>query len=503
MTLERRALWAGILWALAALPAAAACSGSGVTFSCPAGSTSGDVASTLNAASDGAIITFAGGVYNWNNYVSFSNSKGATLICQTEGACVVNVTGTVLGMNDNLSGTNTKLYRISGFEFRNPTGFVIWFYGWGVLTQVRVDHNKFTVSGNEPSLIFFGENTTVANFYGSVDHNTVVSSGSVALLQYIGGANPTPPPSHFGTGNNLFVEDNTMTIANITNSGLGCMDSWGGAAIVWRYNTTTNCLVTAHGAQHAGGPQNIEFYGNTTRITQAGQFDTCYRCFHHQGSGEFIAFNNVFSAPAGKNGSAMEMIHYRSSAELAGSDMCNGTNPKDGNRAPTATYQGYPCYHQPGRDFARNLKPMYVWNNYWADTRGKVDLAAPAAGGPPNYFDKHVVANRDYYNAVSASAQSSPSAPFNGSSGVGFGTLANRPATCTTNALESGGGVGYFATDQGPQGTLYRCSMANTWTVHYVPYPYPHPLQGGSTVPPPPPPPAPLAPPPAISATVR
>ncbi|HJT68698.1 MAG TPA: hypothetical protein VJ731_00785, partial [Terriglobales bacterium] len=42
------------------------------------------------------------------------------------------------------------------------------------------------------------------------------------------------------------------------------------------------------------------------------------------------------------------------------------------------------------------------------------------------------------------------------------------------------GGVGYFATDQGPQGTLYTCSALNTWTVHYVPYTYPHPLVSGT-----------------------
>lgn len=497
----RKILWTGLLLALASVPLAAACTGSGVTFSCPAGSTSSDVASALSAASDGATITFAPGTYDWGTFVSFSNVKGATLICQTEGACVVNVTGTVLGMNDTLSGVNNKLYRISGFEFRNPPGFVIWFYGWGVLNQVRVDHNRF-VTNVETTLLFFGENTTVANFYGLVDHNTVVSPVSVSFLQYIGGENPAPPASQFGTGNNLFVEDNTISISSITNSGRGCVDSWGGAAIVWRHNTTTNCLVTAHGVQHAGGPQNIELYANTIQITQAGPFDTCYRCFHHQGSGEFIAFNNVFSAPAGKNGSAMEMTHYRSSAELAGTDICSGSNAKDGNRAPTATYQGYPCYHQPGRDFARNLKPMYVWNNYWADTKGKVDLAVVAVGAAPNYFANHFVANRDYYNAVSASPQSSPSAPFNGTTGTGFGTLANRPTTCATNTLEAGGGVGYFATDQGAQGTLYRCSAANTWTVHYVPYPYPHPLQGGA-VPPPPPPPGPLNPPPAISATVK
>jgi len=70
--------------------------------------------------------------------------------------------------------------------------------------------------------------------------------------------------------------------------------------------------------------------------------------------------------------------------------------------------------------------------------------------------------------------------------GVGCGTLAARPATCSP-------GVGYWATDQsctdlagrvGPHpstpiaGTLYICGEGSTWTAAYSPYPYPHPLRG-------------------------
>ena len=93
----------------------------------------------------------------------------------------------------------------------------------------------------------------------------------------------------------------------------------------------------------------------------------------------------------------------------------------------------------------------------------------------------HIKPNRDYYDAVSNSAQTSVTIPFNGTTGMGFGTLANRPITCSTNTTELGGGVGYFATDQGPLGTLYRCAATNTWTVHYTPYTYPHPLQATGT----------------------
>jgi hypothetical protein len=117
-----------------------------------------------------------------------------------------------------------------------------------------------------------------------------------------------------------------------------------------------------------------------------------------------------------------------------------------------------------------------------------------------NNYSGQILQNRDYYtdNWKTAGlsgpmAQTSVTAPFNGSTtcnagsgnytcGVGFGTLANRPTTCTT-------GVGYFATDQGSwntsgngfgQGELFKCTSTNTWGLAYTPYTYPHPLAGGT-----------------------
>jgi hypothetical protein len=215
-------------------------------------------------------------------------------------------------------------------------------------------------------------------------------------------------------------------------------------------------------------------------------FYTCYRCFHHQGSGEFIAFNNRFTAFSGKDPDAISMLDYRaySNSIDGGAPICDGNQSVDGNRAPATTNRGYPCWHQAGRDFATNLKPMYVWNNTWSDTGAKIDMTLEDLGGSPDYTQNHFQANRDYYNAVSGSAQTSSTSPFNGTTGMGYGTLANRPTTCTTNTSEAGGGVGYFATDQGSQGTLYRCSATNTWTVQYSPYTYPYPTSSGGGNPP-------------------
>jgi hypothetical protein len=477
-----------LLWASGA---EASCSGSGISWNCTAGTTSAQISTALSNAADRATLTFAAGSYNWSGFISFSNTKGVTLVCATVGSCNVSISGT-LGMNGNLSGINSKFYRISGFNFAGTGNFVIWFYGAGIMQQVRIDHNDFKASSGS-TVLLFGENSTVANFYGVVDHNTFFSSGSIAAFQYIGAVNPSPPPPPAGTVNNLFFEDNTITITTMTNAGLGCMDGWGGDAVVYRHNTSTNCLVTSHGATHAGGPSNIELYENNIIVNSgsSGQgFSDCYRCFHHQGSGEFYAFNNRFTASGDKNRTAIGMMDYRAYANSidGGAPICDGTQGIDGNRSPTATYRGYPCWHQPGRDFATspvggNLKPMYVWNNAWSDTLAMIPMVMEDLGGSPDYTPQHVQANRDYYNAVSASAQTSPTSPFNGISGMGFGTLDNRPTTCMTNSLETGGGVGYFATDQGAQGTLYRCSATNTWTVHYTPYAYPHPLVSGGQLP--------------------
>ena len=100
------------------------------------------------------------------------------------------------------------------------------------------------------------------------------------------------------------------------------------------------------------------------------------------------------------------------------------------------------------------LEPVYCWNN---KLNGKMnDPTATVHSAYPS-----VLENRDYYNY---------SSNFDGTRGVGSGTSADRPSTCTT-------GVAYWATDKN---TLYQCSSTNTWKPYYTPYTYPHPLVTGA-----------------------
>jgi glucuronoarabinoxylan endo-1,4-beta-xylanase len=140
------------------------------------------------------------------------------------------------------------------------------------------------------------------------------------------------------------------------------------------------------------------------------------------------------------------------------------------------------------------LDPVYEWDDtvpavQYGDQIG-LSYSAPAQLNREVFTDNSL---------GSPHAQTSPTSPFNGSSGVGFGTLANRPATCTANSVSGAPGTGYWATDQGNwnqsglacapnqigggcQGVLYKCTSAGTWpsSASYIPAQYPYPLIGGT-----------------------
>lgn len=136
----------------------------------------------------------------------------------------------------------------------------------------------------------------------------------------------------------------------------------------------------------------------------------------------------------------------------------------------------------PSSSLNEALDPIYEWNDSMSPVRMNANMEA----------DAKTIANRDWYTDGSNGnprVQTSPTSPFNGTSGVGWGTMANRPTTCTPY-------VGYWATDQGSwnqsglggQGELFVCTATNQWTLHYTPYTYPHPLTRGieTTTPTPP-----------------
>jgi hypothetical protein len=171
-----------------------------------------------------------------------------------------------------------------------------------------------------------------------------------------------------------------------------------------------------------------------------------------------------------------------------GVGKCDGSSNWDQNISGLI---GYACRDQvgrgkdsvqwsPGSPYAQPSMPAYFWDNLkGASTKLSVHVEEQGAncdggvGGDLN--SEHITANRDWYNH-------GPS--FDGTTGVGVGTLAARPATCTE-------GVGYWATDQGEwnsmhagaDGQLYKCTASNAWSLYYRPHLYPHPLTVVGSVP--------------------
>jgi hypothetical protein len=471
-----------------------------------AGTTAAQVNDVLNSASNNATLTFDNGSYSWGSDVTFVNGKGATLICASAGGCTVTGAG-IVGMNGTCAGNTTDLIRISGFVFSGGSNR-IWFYGDGTscrLEKVRIDHNTFSNQDAESTIIYFGEQDTLNNFfYGVVDHNTITNASSVNFIYGLQNRYNTPDAGALGSWKNIFIEDNTYSTTNQTNDGgTGFIDGESGVGFVARYNTVTNNRIVVHGSQHGWGPINFEVYGNAI-IQNSGSFlHDGYRSVHHQGSATMMVFDNVLTPDtgAGHSSEAIEVLHSGAGAGRGDYGPCDGTQAIDGNRPPTATYKGYPCHRGPGRDIDGLLYPMYGWKNRWSDDNSKADFVC-ANDYSSNTCTAHIISQRDLFTAVSASANScsghNPNtgcSPFSGTTGVGFGPLSERPSSCTTfaatgvDAPDAGrSGVGYWATDapntnwnksngSGNDGGLYICTATNTWTLRYTPYEYPHPLQ--------------------------
>lgn len=497
----------------------AACSGSGTTWSCTAGSTIANVNSAIVSSTTGATITLDAGSYTWTTgAILFDVAKTTTVICTSVGACDITLGTNTLILHDDINGTTTSggqpTWRLSGMDFISGQcgAPCIWLYPRaGQPTQYitfRLDHNTFTGQANSADFMYLGEGTRPQITVGSIDNNTWTNSTQTRMLVLYGTGDPTLwASSLMGTANCLYVEDNNIDFTAPDNNGAGFIDAESASCYVARFNTMKNARFLQHGVTHGWGTVNFEVYGNTfTRTTNSDALGDCYHSVHMQGSGTGAFWGNTFTCFSAISGSTIDILHYRDTTLAihggGGSEQCDGTLGVDGNTATTAANRGYPCKNQPGRAPAGGspgwgtLSPIPVYLNSNTADSAKVDTNFSCPWGGTPYCTEHIQANRDYYNAVSKDAQTTSSSPFDGTTGIGHGTLANRPTTCTHTIPpgDDGGGVMYWATDQGSwntsssnpygvqrsgaDGVLYRCSATNTWVTYYTPYTYPNPWQG-------------------------
>jgi len=242
-------------------------------------------------------------------------------------------------------------------------------------------------------------------------------------------------PFAYGDANNFYFEDNEIYHTHGNTGGwVGWVEGGQGGRYCIRYNSWDCTNVTGyldmldmHGNQKATGESyatmGAEVYENTYTGIGAG----LNKRIMYQRGGKLLMYNNTYTVNGGNN-------YFHLAEEYA--DSLSPTNASD----------------------IQHVNTSYYWNNL---VNG-VNKAAWESSDPLG----ELAENSEYWNY---------NASFDGTTGVGVGLKAARPATCTT-------GVGYWATDESK---LYVATGTNTWSnpAFYTPYTYPHPLRSAEMEP--------------------
>ncbi len=483
------------------------------------------VQAALSAAVAGDIIQLVGGSTGWSSPISASLPADVTI--RGAGWNGIDGGGDATTIVDNYGVNATLLVltvpaggrlRLSGITFEGGTGVLknngaIFFSTAGAGTsQIRIDHCHFnmrTGSWSNMKLMSIG-----GGIRGVMD-SCILDMKELSWIHIVNGRTSGniewSEPTNFGSNDFFFIEDNQVngnTTGAVYNSAL--MDAHTGGKYVLRFNNLVETGVSqTHPTGHAGddrGARAHENYGNlcTSSLAKEPNFAMDY---NNSGGGMVWgnSANQVFKNMLYLNNVRQSNSIYTQAATPTGwgynGTTFNGTGSAWDQSAVSAT--GYRGIDQPGCGQGdlltgtfpskinsttgtiawpnQALEPIYYWNN-----------AGTIVGGwGGNYLavlaTSRIASDRDYYYLSGATANTTPTSPFNGSTGCGWGTLANRPSSGLTV------GTGYFVTDEGSwnttsansygvqqngaSGQLYVATSATTWALAYTPYTYPHPLR--------------------------
>jgi hypothetical protein len=416
------------------------------------------VAAAIALASANDTVTVPAGSATWASKLTIT--KGINLIGAGAGSTIITNGYTGAAYNDLLivyqpSDFTTDIdFRISGFTFELNA-----LCGGGIFlnhsdsssvvpqTKIRIDHNVFHAA----VLDFSPQAIKNSGMRGVIDNNTFNNFKYPirSVHTYYG---PTWWDNWGdyvpGTSAVMYYEDNTFNDITIIT------DSQDANSYAFRYNTINQADATGsyplfdlHGnSPGSNSSRGGEIYGN--QINSLYPIDLI-----DQRGGRMVVFGNNRQAASGTPEFFLQIRDEYGDLE--------GPQPTTGvKQYPNKSYFFLN---------AKNLTTMVT-----AVTNGGQASTSPYADIPTE--------NREYWVG---------NASFDGTVGVGYGTLAARPATCTT-------GVGYWATNQSVSnltgmigaapatpisGTLYRASATNTWEAFYTPYTYPHPLRGEGVAP--------------------
>jgi hypothetical protein len=431
-----------------------------------------DVQFAIDLAQDNDTVLVPAGNCIWANSVTIHNKSISVIGPGKENITITLDGSSAFSLKAETGGSNSS--RISGFSFNVTDASacieVACEIDEGCSQRWRVDHNEFINNSGSTKEMIFGFGNPTCYPFGLIDNN-IIHDGRVVVFGETydtGGNSRWAEPLDIGTEKSVYVEDNIFYTTSYAAGYVNWIDGNVGTRYVFRFNTAYNAWTETHSVQgdNHRAQRLWEIYNNTMICNDAGN---CWMPMRMRG-GTGVVFNNITN---GYNQDKIYLDNVRSCFDYAPEwGMCNGNSWIDGNESGQS---GWLCRDQPGTstdaslwDFSspaptQERAPMYAWNN---KGNGGVEMPFEVLDFcPVNLI--HIQENREFYNYTES---------FNGTSGVGIGTLANRPLTCTP-------GVAYWATDQGSwnqngeDGILYKCTSANTWEIYYEPLMYPHPLR--------------------------
>ena len=402
-----------------------------------------DVGAAVSKASYGDTVIVPPGACNWSSNLTIT--RGMTLVGAGSSQTIIQSGGIgsfmLIYNPDSTSVTTDAIFDVSGltFDMANTGDAGIWVNNTvaSPIDRVLIHDNVFKNmnAGNksiDPACLRIGENGDV---YGVAYSNSFIDCKIVGENYGNYQRSWDDTTFSYGGANNFYWEDNTM-IGNDTFHYSGH-----GGRYATRFNnynftdtptSTWEVVWDMHGNQPSGvyGTMGCEHYNNTVTLARG-------TTVVDDRGGECMIFKNTVT---GSTGSWQVREEYDDSIDPS-------TNSE-----------------------SQHVSNSYYFLNSFNGINQTIGLLSDCCNV--------LFSDQEFWNY---------STSFNGSSGVGAGTLAARPSTCTA-------GVGYWVTNEGSwntklppntSGQFYRCTAGNTWTLYYTPYTYPHPLRGGGSVAPP------------------
>ncbi len=350
-----------------------------------------------------------------------SASNGDTV--RVPGPCVVawasNVTVTGKGITVD-GGGNTTI--TSSYAFNIQSSLTV---------STRITGFIFTGSGNATN----GDITTSGNKSNAtfrIDHNTFTNASPTVIACYNNAPGLIDHNTFTGGGASEMIHNLAMGPSD-TSGWTDDVTPGGSNMLFIEDNTfassacTSNCSFLGTSAVQSYYGARTVFRHNTLNMAQVDQHGTA----GNVGARWWEIYDNTFNIVSGGNQSAY-MDLRAGSGVVFNNHQIGSTNLGAGNIILREEDTGYPVLYQIGRGVNEDYSPAYVWGN---------DSSMNVVSNSSN-----VQANRDFFVSTA------------------------QPASLVRCELGTDGGTA--------NGLIGSCPG----TYSYVPYPYPHPLQGASSV---------------------